>query len=276
MLRIDSHQHFWKFDPVRDSWINDDMKVIRKNFTPEDLEPILQQNNIDGCVTVQSDQSEKENDFQLNNASQHDFIKGVVGWVNLRDENVEERLAYYSQFKKMKGFRHVLQGEVNRAAMLEPAFMKGIGLLNEYHFTYDILIYADQLKYIPGFVANFPNQLFVIDHIAKPFIGNEMKDWKKEMEAVAKYENVYCKISGMVTEGDWKQGHKKQVFTPYLDTVVNAFGTKRIMFGSDWPVCLIAAEYKEVIDIVEEYFSAFSTTEQDDFFGGNASEFYHL
>jgi L-fuconolactonase len=276
MLRIDSHQHFWKYDPVRDNWINDDMAVIKKDFLPLGLKPILKHNGFGGCVVVQSDQSEDENEFQLNNAAQHDFIKGVVGWVDLRSNSVEERLEYYSQFKKMKGFRHVLQGEKDRAFMLQPAFMKGIGLLKEYNFTYDILIFPDQLKHTLDFVKTFPDQPFVIDHIAKPYIKDKKTDeWKKDMKAIAQYKNVYCKISGMVTEADWKQWNKED-FTPYLEIITEVFGTKRIMFGSDWPVCLVAASYEKVVEIVKDHFSSFSKDEQDLFFGGNAIKFYNL
>lgn len=276
MLRIDAHQHFWKFDPVRDSWITADMAVIRKDFSPADLQSLLEENGLNGSVTVQSDQSEKENDFQLANAAGYDFVKGIVGWVDLQAENIEERLAHYKQFKKMKGFRHVLQGEPDRALMLQPAFKRGIAALKKFEFTYDILIYPDQLQYIPALVAAFPDQPFVIDHIAKPYIKDKkIDDWKKDMQAVARLPNVYCKISGMVTEADW-QNWNQEDFKPYLDTVVESFGIKRVMFGSDWPVCLVAATYGQMMKIVKEYFSSFTQNEQDLFFGGNAILFYHL
>jgi L-fuconolactonase len=276
MEKIDAHQHFWKFDPVRDAWITNEMSVIQKDFMPHDLHPSLQQHGFTGTVLVQSDQSEKENDFQLANAAQHDFIKGVVGWVDLQAGDIEERLAHYNQFNKMKGFRHVLQGEANRALMLKPAFKKGIGLLKKYNFTYDILIFPDQLKYAAELVKNFPDQLFVIDHIAKPDIKNKkITEWKKDIQNIAEAENVYCKISGMVTEADLKDW-KKEDFQPYMDIVLEAFGTNRIMYGSDWPVCLLAASYSQVLEIVKEYFSSFSANEQDNFFGANAVKFYHL
>ena len=276
MPRIDAHQHFWKFDPLRDSWITDDMAVIQKDFMPADLQPLLAANGLDGSVIVQSAQSDEENDFQLANAAENDFIKGVVGWIDLQSHHVESRLMYYKQFKKMKGFRHVLQGETDRALMLKPAFKRGVGILEKFGFTYDILIFPDQLQYIPAFVAAFPNQPFIIDHIAKPLIiDRKMEDWKKDMQAVAGFENVYCKISGMVTEADWKKW-KPVDFKPYLDVIVEAFGIKRIMFGSDWPVCLVAASYSEMMNIVNDYFSSFSQNEQDLFFGNNATSFYKL
>jgi L-fuconolactonase len=272
---IDAHQHFWKFDPVRDSWITDEMKVIQRDFMPNDLEPILKANSVTGTVIVQSDQSEAENEFQLKNA-ENNFIKGVVGWVDVQSENVEERLEYYHQFNKMKGFRHVLQGEADRALMLKPNFKRGIRLLNKYNYTYDILIYPDQLKYIPSFVAMFPHQKFVIDHIAKPYIKDKKIDeWKDEIKAVAQYENVFCKVSGMVTEADCK-AWKHEDFLPYLDVVVEAFGMDRIMYGSDWPVCLCAASYAEVLNITKQYFSSVSVDEQNKFYSKNAISFYHL
>jgi L-fuconolactonase len=231
---------------------------------------------LEGCVTVQSDQSEEENHFQLTNADQYDFIKGVVGWVDLQAENIEERLAHYRGFKKLKGFRHVLQGEPQRDFMLRPAFQRGIGLLSKYGFTYDILIFPDQLAFTKEFVATFPAQKFVIDHIAKPYIKDKKIDeWKKDISEVAQFENVYCKVSGLVTEADWK-GWKKEDFTPYLDAVVEAFGTKRLMFGSDWPVCLVAASYENMLAIVKDYFSSFSIEEQKQFFSGNTRRFYDL
>lgn len=274
--RIDSHQHFWQFDPVRDSWINDDMKAIRRDFLPADLEPVLRQHGFDGCVVVQSDQSEAENEFQLKNAATSDIVKGVVGWVDLQDGKIEERLAYYSSFKAMKGFRHVLQGEADRALMLKPAFKRGISLLHPYNFTYDILIFPDQLQYAAELVKEFPRQKFVIDHIAKPYIKDRKIDgWKQDIQALAAHDNVYCKISGMVTEADWNNW-KPDDFKPYLDTVTEAFGTKRILYGSDWPVCQVAGGYEKMLAIVTEYFSAFTENEQQQFFGANAIQFYNL
>ena len=276
MLRIDSHQHFWKYDPVRYDWIDDSMSVIQKDFLPYDLAPILKANNFDGCISVQSYQSEQENDFQLANADRHSFIKGVVGWVDLRSPQIEGCLNYYQQFKKLKGFRHVLQGEPQRDFMLRPAFLNGISLLKKYGYTYDILILPDQLKYTAEFVAQFPDQRFVIDHIAKPNIKQkELKEWEKGIKAIAAFDNVYCKVSGMVTEADWENWQPAD-FNNYLEVVTNSFGTGRLMYGSDWPVCNVAADYGQVVNIVKDYFSTFSQTEQQAFFGGNAIGFYNI
>lgn len=276
MQKIDTHQHFWKFDPIRDNWITDEMSVIRKDFLPQHLEPLLKQNDIDGCVTIQSDQSENENLFQLANAEKYDFIKGIVGWVDLQADDVKERLAYYKKFEKVKGFRHVLQGEAQRDLMLQPFFLRGIKALEEFNYTYDILIYPDQLGFAKQFVAQFPEQKFVIDHLAKPYIKDKkIEEWKNDIEQVAQNENVYCKISGYITEADLKNWEKED-FIPYFDIVVAAFGTDRIMFGSDWPVCLAGVEYNEVVNIVKDYFSAYTKNEQDKFFGNNAIKFYNL
>lgn len=276
-MKIDAHQHFWKFDPIRDSWMGPEMKVIQKDFLPADLLPVLEAAGITGSVVVQADQSEEETEFHLENARQFDFIKGVVGWVDLQAPYVEEKLAYYRAFPKLKGFRHVLQGEKDRALMLKPAFKRGIGLLEKFGFTYDILIYPDQLGYTREFVASFPDQPFVIDHIAKPYIKDKKitAEWKAAIRAVAAHENVSCKISGMVTEADWKNW-KPEDFRPYLDVVAEAFGPSRILYGSDWPVCLVAASYQQVIGLVKDYFSSYSVAEQEAFFGGNAIKFYNL
>ena len=275
-MQIDAHQHFWEFDPVRDSWITENMAVIRKDFLPGDLKPLLVQNNIDGCVAVQADQSETETDFLIRLAEENDFIKGVVGWVDLQSANIKERLEHYRQFRCVKGFRHILQGEKDRALMLHSAFKNGIRALQQYGFTFDILIFPDQLKFTKELVAAFPDQKFVVDHIAKPNIKEQkVDDWEKEITRLAQFENLYCKISGLVTEADWKDW-KSDDFKNYLDIVIETFGTDRILFGSDWPVCLLAASYSETLGLVKDYFSSFTKGEQEQFFGGNAIQFYNI
>lgn len=276
MVTIDSHQHFWKYDALKHNWIGDDMAVIRKDFLPEHLEPVLLENGVQGCVAVQADETIEETDFLLGLSDQHDFIKGVVGWVDLQSHTIEETLDAYAQNPALKGFRHVLQGEKQRDLCLHPAFLNGISLLEKYKFSYDILILQDQLRFIPELVSRFPNQRFVIDHLAKPGIkAGEIGDWKRDIERVAKHENVHCKISGMVTEADL-QSWKSEDFIPYLDVVLNAFTTKRVMYGSDWPVCLAAGNYTEVIHLVRSWFGSFTINEQELFFGKNAVDFYYL
>ena len=272
---IDTHQHFWHYEPVKHSWIDNEMAVIRKNFLPADLHPLLIQNGVEGCVAVQADQTEKETGFLLDLAEGNSFIRGVVGWVDLRANNIEERLEHYSQNMILKGFRHVLQGE-EPSFMLQPSFIKGIAALKAFNFTYDILIFPKHLEAALELVNQFPNQPFVIDHIAKPFIKAGLIDeWASGIKELAKRPNVSCKISGMVTEADYKNW-KPTDLTPYIDTVVEAFGVHRIMYGSDWPVCQVAASYKQVIDIVKDYFSKFSEDEQAMFFHENAKKFYQL
>jgi len=275
MPKIDSHQHFWHYHPQKHEWIDDAMAAIRKDFLPLDLQPVLQQYSIDGCVAVEADQSEAETNFLISLQQQHDFIKGIVGWVDLRAADIKERLAYYKECKAVKGFRHVLQSQ-EPAFMLQPAFIQGIAALQEYDYTYDILIFPKHVPAAIELVKQFPEQRFVIDHIAKPYIKAGLIDeWKKDMQAIAQFEQVHCKVSGMVTEADY-HNWKQEDFTPYLDAVVEAFGTKRLLFGSDWPVCLVAAEYGQMLHIVQEYFSSFSANEQDDVFGNNAHRFYNL
>lgn len=275
-MKIDSHQHFWKFNPVRDSWINEDMKVLQRDYLPKDILPLLSQNSIDGCIAVQADQSESETDYLLILAGQNNFIKGVVGWIDLRAENLPVRLEYYSQFKHLKGFRHILQAEPELDFMLDKSFCNGINHLKKYEYTYDILIFPQHLPYACELVKRFQDQKFIIDHMAKPDIKNANFDqWSVGINKIAQYPNVYCKVSGLVTEADWKSW-KKEDFYYFLDNVVAAFGVSRLMFGSDWPVSLLAASYHDVLSIPEQYFYHFSETEKADFWGGNARAFYNL
>ena len=276
MAAIDAHQHFWKYDPVNYGWINDDMSGIKKDFLPNDLKPVLEKNEFDGCVLVQAEQTKEHTDFLIQLATENDFIKGIVGWVDLQAGDIEQQIEFYKEQEKIKGFRHILQDEPDRALMLKPEFKKGIEVLSKNDFTYDILIHNDQLRFTSSLVSEFPYQLFVIDHIAKPDIRNKkITDWEKSIRTIAEYDNVYCKISGMMTENDWKEW-KKEDFTPYIEIVLDAFGIKRLMFGSDWPVCLLAASYEETLAIVKDYFSPFSKDEQEMMFGGNAQQFYNL
>ena len=275
-MNIDAHQHFWKFDPMRDSWITDDMNAIRKDFLPADLLPQLQRAGVEGCVAVQADQSEAQNDFLVSLANENDFIKGIVGWVDLRSADIEARLSFYAAEKKIKGFRHVLQGETDRALLLTPSFMNGISKLKLFGFTYDILILPDQLAYIPRFAQQHPEQKFVIDHLAKPAIKySATEEWRKQIKLAAQQSNVWCKVSGMVTEADWK-AWTPQDLAPYLDAVWDAFGADRVMFGSDWPVCLGASTYQRWTDVMKAYTASFSDDEKDRFWGNNAISFYNL
>jgi L-fuconolactonase len=272
---IDSHQHFWKYHPIKDAWITDEMKVLQHDFLPEDLYPLLKKNKIDGCVAVQADQSEDETLFLLELAAQNDFIKGVVGWVDLRRPDLEERLAHFSGFKKLKGFRHIVQSEP-KGFLTDRSFIEGVNKLASYNFTYDLLIKHHQLEEALDFLAQVQDVKIVVDHLAKPSIKTgEKTHWELNMAAVASFQNVSCKISGMVTEADW-MGWTRHTFTPYLDELFEMFGAKRLMYGSDWPVCLLAASYEQQLDIVQSYLEASSEIEKQMIMGENAAGFYNL
>jgi L-fuconolactonase len=270
-MRIDAHQHFWKYSAGM-NWITPEMSAIRRDFGPADLQPLLEEHAMDGCITVQVDQNNAETEMMLGLAAKHAFIKGVVGWIDLCAGDVEAQLISYSGQSKLKGFRHILQGE-DPAFMLQPAFIRGLKALNKAGFAYDLLVYPHQLSAVLRLLEQCPQQRFVIDHLAKPLIkAGHMDEWGEHMKAIAAYDNVYCKVSGMVTEADWGKWQHED-FIPYLDTVSEAFGVSRLMFGSDWPVCLVAGSYSDVVRIVESYFSA---DEQAAVFGNNAVDFYQL
>ena len=274
-MKLDSHQHFWKYSPQQHNWIDDSMVSLKRDFLPNDLEPHLIENKIEACVVVQADQSEKETEFLLELATQYEFIKGVVGWVDLRAKNVEERLQFYSQNQYFKGVRHIVQSE-KQDFLLDPAFQNGIGKLGNLNLTYDLLIYSHQIEAAIKLVSQFPNQKFVLDHLAKPNIKNGKIDpWKNQIQRLAQFSNVSCKISGMVTEADHSQW-KPSDFIPYLDIVFEAFGENRILFGSDWPVCLLAASYQEVYQLITDYTANFSLEQRDKLFGANAERFYNI
>jgi L-fuconolactonase len=275
-MKIDSHVHFWKYHPVKEAWITDDMKVIQRDFLPNDITPSLQANAIEGCIAVQADQSEIETHFLLQLADENEFVKGVVGWIDFKTPNLEERLNYFSQFRKLKGFRHIVEAESDAEFLLNADFCNGIGKLAKYNFKYDILVSSEQLKTVPAFVEKIPKQLFIIDHLAKPNIKNaDFFIWEKEIKAIAAYPNVHCKVSGLVTQADWNHW-KKEDFTYCLDIITVAFGIERLLFGSDWPVSLLAASYNQSTSILRDYYSRFSLEEQKAFWGNNAIRFYNL
>lgn len=275
MQKIDGHIHFWDYDSGQHAWITEEMAVLRRNFLPEDILPLLSAQDMAGCMLVQVNQTEKENDFFLKLASEHNFVKGIVGWVDLCAADISDRLDVYRQ-SKIKGFRHILQGDPDRSFMLRPDFKRGIGALLDFGFTYDLLIHPDQLSFAGELVRSFPRQPFILDHLAKPEIRHSaLTQWKKDITDISRMENVYCKLSGMITEAHWNSW-SKETLIPYIDVVVDCFGMQRILFGSDWPVCLLAGSYEEVVGAVEDYFSAFSKTEQENLFGGNAIAFYGL
>lgn len=275
MLKIDSHQHFWIFDPVIDCWITEDMEIIRRDFLPDDLKSLLDQHHIAGCIAVQSDQSEIETAFLLNLAENNSFIKGVVGWVDLSSADLVNQLLHYQKFPKLKGFRHILQAE-EPGFMLEPMFQKGIAELKNYEFTYDILVRSSQIKEATQLVELNPGQSFVLDHMGKPPIKNrEVQTWATDIKKLSANENVFCKLSGLTTEADIQHWKKEDIY-PYLDVALNCFGVERVMFGSDWPVCKIAAEYDDVYKLISGFLGQLSVDEKELIWSGNAIKFYKL
>ena len=274
-MKIDAHQHFWTYDSETFAWINDEMATIRRSFEPRDLKPILDYHAFDGCVFVQVNQTESETTYFHDVALQNDFIKGVVGWTNFFSGDLDEKLQEYSKLPKVKGFRHVVQGEPV-GFMKNQYFVEGIRKLAKYDFTYDILVFPKQLKDAVFIARSCPNTQFVLDHIAKPLIKEgKVTQWANYIQELAENPNVVCKVSGMVTEADYKNW-KKEDFYIYLDVVLNAFGTDRLLYGSDWPVCLVAATYEEQLDIIESYFDQLSANEKAKIFGENAVMIYNL
>jgi L-fuconolactonase len=275
-MKIDSHQHFWRYDAVRDTWITDSMAVLRRDFLPEHLAAELAANGIDASIAVQADQSESETMFLLGLAEKNKSVAGVVGWVDLSSPRVGERLEHFSHSSKLRGFRHIAQSEPDDRFLARENFVKGVAQLRAFGFTYDILIYPKQLPAAIELVARLPEQRFVVDHLAKPEIkSGKTAPWAAQMKEIAQNKNVFCKLSGMVTEADWKHS-KADDFKPYLNVVFGAFGADRLMFGSDWPVCLLGATYRQVKQLIEEYVKGFSQSDKEGIFGGNAARFYGL
>ncbi len=275
MQIIDTHQHFWTYDPLLYDWIDHSMSPLKQNFLPADLHLVYQEANVEGCIAVQAASTEAETTILLDYADHYDFIKGVVGWVDLLAENVKDRLKLFSDRSKFKGVRHIIQSE-SPEFMERPEFLRGIAILSEFNLTYDILIYPKHLFTAYQFAQKFPNQKFVIDHMAKPMIKHRnFNNWKDLMQNFASLPNVFCKVSGMITEADWKQWGYKDFLQP-LDTVVEVFGADRLMYGSDWPVCLLAGSYKNVLDIIKTYTNNWSDDEKEKIFYKNATQFYNL
>ena len=273
---IDAHQHFWIYDPVRDSWIDESMQILKRNFLPEDLARIIKENSIDGTIAVQADQSENETNFLLGLAEKNTWVSGVVGWVDLMAQDIEEKLEHFSSYKKLKGFRHIVQAEPDENFMLNEKFRNGIGQLKNYNFTYDILIYPHQLPAAIMLTEKHPDQKFVLDHIAKPSIKKkEIEPWASGIKELAMNPNVFCKISGIITEADHRNRESQEIY-PYLDIVFNAFGYGRLLFGSDWPVCLLAGSYNQVINLIDEYMKNDSDENKEKIFGKNAILFYNI
>ena len=273
---IDTHHHCWNYSAKEYDWISDDMKAIRKDYLPVDLLKEIKAAGVDGAVSVQARQTVEESDWLLGMAEKNDFLKGVVGWVDLRGKGVDKDLERLAKHKKFKGVRHVVQGEPDDNFILGAAFNEGIKKLLKYDLRYDILILEKHLKPSIAFVDKHPKQGFILDHIAKPRIKERvLSPWRENMLELAKRPNVYCKISGMLTEADWKKWSAADL-APYFDTTLQAFGPKRLMLGSDWPVMLVAGKYKQWVEMVKQVVSRYSAAEQDRILSKNAVEAYKL
>jgi len=276
VLRVDSHHHFWNYSVQEYGWIGEPMKAIRRTFEPSDLKAAVAPVGVDAVVSVQARQTVEETDFLLAQASKNEFIRGVVGWVPLVEEGVENVIEHYKAHAKFKGVRHVVQDEPDVNFIMRDDLSRGVSQLKKFGLVYDILIFERQLKPSIQFVDRHPDQVFVLDHIAKPKIkAGELEPWTTDIREMAKRPNVYCKISGMVTEADWEKW-TPETLRPYIDTVLAAFGPKRLMFGSDWPVMLVACPYAHWWQVVNTAIAGLSESERDRILGLTAVEAYKL
>ena len=275
-MRIDAHQHFWSYSAAEYPWIGKGMERLAHDHLPKDLATLAAAEGIGGTVAVQARQSLEESRWLLELADANPLIRGVVGWVDLRSTHVVDQLQEVAEHPKCVGVRHVVQDEPDPRFLLGESFLHGIGKLATFGLTYDLLLYPQQLPAAGEFVGRFPEQPFVLDHLAKPRIkAGELDPWRHDLEALAAHGNVLCKLSGLVTEAAW-QGWKRADFTPYLEVALETFSPERLMFGSDWPVCTLAAEYADVIGIVRDFLAPLAAAEREAILGGTASRFYSL
>lgn len=276
MMKIDSHQHFWLYHPDTHEWITEDMNVIRKNFLPNDISYSLKKQGIDGAVAVQASQTLAENDFLLELASAYALIKGVVGWVDFEDSNLEQQLKQYKEIPLMKGFRHIIEGESDPDFLIRDFFLKAMELLTQYGFTYDLLVKPIHFESTLSCVRQNPNLKFVLDHIAKPDLKEKkIEEWKPFIQELSRFPNVHCKISGLVTEAEWHQWEPND-FEDCMSFALDSFGVDRLMYGSDWPVCLLSSSYEDWTGLCKTFTKQWSEQDQAKFWGGNAVKFYNL
>jgi L-fuconolactonase len=275
-MRIDAHQHFWRYDTREYGWIDDSMATLRRDFLPADLKPELESNGFQGSIAVQARQTLEETRWLLELAEQNPFILGVVGWMDLRSPRLRFELESLTKNPKLVGVRHIVQSEPDERFLMQTDFLRGIAALEGFNLAYDVLIYTRHLPVAAEFVAKFPRQRFVLDHLAKPPIkSGAIDDWARGIRELAAFSNVYCKVSGLVTEANW-QAWKPEDMRPYLDVAFEYFGPSRLMIGSDWPVCTVSGSYSRVMDVVEDYLCKCSTKERDAVLGGNAASFWRL
>lgn len=275
-MLIDSHQHFWIYDPPQYPWITDKTPVLKRDYLPEDLAPELNRAGLDGAIAVQARQTVEESRWLLELADQNPLIKGVVGWVDLQSPDCEEQLAQFARHPRFCGVRHVVQDEPDDHFMLRPAFLNGLSVLKNFDLTYDLLVFPKQLPASIEVVQKFPEQTFVLDHIAKPLIRDGIiSPWDAQIRELSQYPNVWCKISGMVTEAKHKHWRAAD-FKPYLDLIFEAFGAERLVYGSDWPVCLLSGSYRQVFDLVAQYVAQCPENSRKQIFGENAARAYRI
>lgn len=275
-MRIDAHQHFWQYTAAEYGWLGDGMEQLRRDFLPEHLRPELLAAELDGCIAVQARQTLEETVWLLDLADENPWIAGVVGWAPLAAHDIAAILERLSSQKKLKGLRHVIQDEADPTSLTNPHFQRGAGLLAEHGWVYDILIFERQLPAAITFVDKFPNQRFVLDHVAKPRIRERIRNpWEANLRELARRPNVWCKVSGMVTEADWSTWRTADL-KPYLDAALEAFTPARLLFGSDWPVCLAASTYARWRETAEQWAAPLSAAERARIFGDTAKEVYAL
>jgi L-fuconolactonase len=275
-MRIDAHQHFWQYDAGQFVWMTDALAALRQDFLPAQLAPLLESSGVAGTVAVQARQSLEETDWLLALADRYAFIRGVVGWVDLCAADVAEQLERCARHPKLRGVRHLVHDEPDVEFMLGTAFRRGIRSLARHGLTYDLLLRPMHLPIALKLAREFPDQPMVVDHLAKPLIAQRrISPWREDIKELASCENVYCKLSGMVTEAEWRCWRPED-FTPYLDVVLEAFGPRRLMIGSDWPVCTLSADYGSVLSIVTQYALQLSPAEQSEIEGGSCARFYSL
>ena len=276
MIRLDSHQHFWRYSAGQYPWISDRMAALRRDFLPADLEPLLDLIGFDGSIAVQARQSLEETDWLLGLADEHPLVKGVVGWVDLRAPGLRGQLGRYSLRRGLVGVRHVVHDEPDDNFMLTPEFRGGIAALGEFGLAYDLLLFPRHLPVATRLAREFPAQRFVLDHIAKPAIARgETEPWSSDLRRLAELPNVYCKLSGLVTEASWADWRPDD-FRAYLDVIADAFGTGRLMIGSDWPVCAVSGDYASTMGLVMGYLESFPEPAREAVLGGNCAEFYGI
>ena len=275
-MRIDAHQHFWQYDPDRHRWINDEMSAIRRDFFPGDLATILKTLQIDGTIAVQADETVVETTFLLDLAAKNDFIKAVVGWTDLHSLELEKTLYNFKGIEKLAGFRCVMQGAPDEKYLRNDLFANNLKKLAEHGYTYDLLVYHNQLPALISMTEKLPDNQLILDHIGKPDIrNNQFQTWKEQIKILAKHPGIYCKLSGMVTEADYSKWTYDDLL-PYLETSAEYFGIDRICFGSDWPVCLVAGSYNKVYEVIEKFVHQLSKSDQEKIFGLNTLQFYKI